>query len=113
MMRKLFNPVLVLLLGVALFSGCSKNGERSPEESNQVATANVQKVTLDVQGMTCSGCEYNVESALKKVDGVAAVKADYKKAMAEIQYDPSVASVEEMVAAVNKTGYKASAPKTN
>ncbi len=74
---------------------------------------NIEKVTLDVQGMTCSGCEYNVESALKKIDGVATVEADYSNAIAEIRYDPEFANVEKFVAAVNKSGYKATAPKKN
>jgi copper chaperone CopZ len=68
-------------------------------------------VTLDVKGMTCSGCEYSVESALKKVKGVTAADADFKKANAVIEYDTKAVKVERLVEAVNKTGYKATEPE--
>jgi len=29
--------------------------------------------------MSCSGCEFNVENAVKKLDGIIQVDADYKK----------------------------------
>ena len=37
--------------------------------------------------------------------------ADAGKGIAEVEYDPKVAKVEQLVEAVNKTGYKATAPE--
>ncbi len=115
MLTKISNLGFLAVFAATLFLGCGQYNEKSQaNNSKEVATAmNIEKVTLDVQGMTCSGCEYNVESALKKINGVATVKVDHSNAIAEIQYNSEIANVKEMVAAVNKTGYKATAPKKN
>ena len=35
----------------------------------------ISEVTIPVEGMTCSGCEFNIENAVKKLDGIIKVKA--------------------------------------
>ncbi len=110
MLRKLLQISIVSLVGAVLFSGCGKYADNShAEESKEVTSANIEKITLDVQGMTCSGCEHAVESALKKIDGVAKAKADFTHDMAEVQFDPDIISVEQLVDAVNGTGFSAKA----
>jgi copper chaperone CopZ len=114
MLIRLVSLGLISLLVAVLSVSCGQNNEQSNSETSQAAAAaNLKKVTLDVQGMTCSGCEYNVESALKKLDGVAKVKADYKENKAEVEFDPQIASVEELVETVNSIGYSAKAPNLN
>lgn len=110
MFKKSIISGMVLLLSFAVFSGCSKSADANDKDGAKKSNSVTQQVTLDVKGMTCSGCEYSVESALKKVEGVKKVSADHKKAVAVVEYDPETASVGEMVEAVNKTGYKAAAP---
>ena len=110
MSRKLVSVGLVSLLFAVLLVCCGQNNEQSSSNtSKEVVTMNVKKVTLDVQGMTCSGCEHAVESALKKIDGVAKAKADFTHDMAEVQFDPDIISVEQLVDAVNGTGFSAKA----
>ena len=109
MLRHLTLTGFVLLFSAFLFASCSKSVDASDNGDAKKTKSVTKKVTLDVQGMTCAGCEYNVESALKKIDGVTKVEADAGKAVAMVEYDPKVAQIDQMVAAVNKTGYKASA----
>lgn len=112
MLRKVLTSGLVSILASVLFLGCGKYDEKQQgNESSEVAALNTKKVTLDVQGMTCSGCEYNVESALNKIDGVAEVKADYASNSAQVEFDPKRASLDQLIVAVNESGYKAKAPK--
>ena len=56
---------------------------------------------------TLSGCEYNVESALKKIDGVTKVKAAFAQHSAAVEFDPEAATVVQLVQAVNGLGYTA------
>jgi P-type Cu+ transporter len=67
--------------------------------------------TLDLQvgGMTCASCARRVEKALNKVPGVTAT-VNYATEKARVTLDASVAT-EDLVAAVNKTGYTARLPK--
>lgn len=113
MLKKMFTLSVTILFSAVLIAGCGKKSDVPAAKTTknlQDASTATKLVTLDVQGMTCSGCEYNVKSALKKVDGVKEVDASSKNAVAIVRYDPKLANVEEMVAAVNQSGYKASAP---
>ncbi len=101
---------LVLLLGAALIFSCAKTQTEKPGEAIAV---NVQKVKLDIEGMTCSGCAFGVETALKKVDGVKQAEASFDEKFAEVEFDPSVAKVDQLVEVVNKAGFKAKAGNMN
>jgi len=46
----------------------------------------VKKRTIKVSGMTCGGCEKNIENALSEIDGISEVKAD-RKGSVYIEYD--------------------------
>lgn len=63
------------------------------------------KVTLQVQGMTCAACPITVKKALKKVSGVAAVTVDYKAGTAEVSYDPKKVNPGELAKATTEAGY--------
>lgn len=61
---------------------------------------------LSVDRMSCTGCESNVEAALRGVSGVTDVEADHEAGSVTVEGD---ADVDELVAAVDDAGYEASA----
>ncbi len=61
---------------------------------------------IPVEGMTCSGCELNIEKAVKKLDGIIKVKADHQKGEVNIKFEKGKVNINDMVKAINKTGYK-------
>jgi len=63
-------------------------------------------LTLDIDGMSCEHCVRAVRRALEQVDGVRV--DDVAIGTARVTYDPALASVEEIVDAVNDEGYSAS-----
>ncbi len=69
------------------------------------------QITIPVKGMTCATCELSVNSAVKKLPGVFDVKASAKNQTALVSYDPDKTSLDEIISAINKTGYKAEKPK--
>ncbi|EQB63180.1 MAG: hypothetical protein RBG1_1C00001G0759 [candidate division Zixibacteria bacterium RBG-1] len=82
-------------------------------EPAQKATSNkeeavTQKAVLNVSGMTCGGCASEVKSALTKVNGVKECKVSWKEGKAEVGFTGDPAKANELVKAVNKTGFKAS-----
>lgn len=68
-----------------------------------------EKITLQVKGMTCNHCVMHVTRALKSLSGVSNAEVSLEKKNAEVSYDPSVVSPDEMIKAVNETGYQATA----
>jgi len=69
--------------------------------------ANSKTVTLQVQGMTCGGCAAMIEGALSKIKGVQTARVSLKEELAVVQFDPAQVDEKELVAAVEKAGYKA------
>jgi copper chaperone CopZ len=70
-----------------------------------VQESQVQTITFDIEGMTCTGCEASVENAASGVNGVLEADASYDTGKATIKYDQSKTDRETIVAAINKTGF--------
>ncbi len=68
------------------------------------------RVVIPVEGMTCGGCASAINLTLKRLDGVLFAQADPEKGTATVIYEKDKLSAEEIVGAINKTGYKASPP---
>jgi mercuric ion binding protein len=65
------------------------------------------KVALKVDGMMCSACSAKVTEALKQVEGVKAADVSLDKKLAVVCFDSAKTSADKLVAAVNKTEFKA------
>ena len=65
-----------------------------------------QKVKLNIQGMTCQGCEEHVNTALSKVNGVIDYKTSYATKKSLVTFDLSKVNVTTLTNTINKTGYK-------
>ena len=67
-----------------------------------------QSVTLQVEGMTCAGCEAGVEAALLRVPGVALADASYDDGAVVVGLQAGVGiSTAELVGAIESAGYTA------
>ncbi len=62
-------------------------------------------VTFPVTGMTCASCVRRIEKALSRVDGVEEASVNLATEKARVVYDPTVASLDQMKAAIEKAGY--------
>ncbi len=76
--------------------------------SNPGAT-DLERLSVDVQGMNCASCVSRVERALNALEGVHAT-VNLATERANVEYDPARASVDEIAAAVASTGYRARMP---
>jgi len=59
--------------------------------------------TLAVSGMSCTGCESNVESAVSELAGVQAVDADHEAGTVTVEGDVDQGAVES---AIEDSGYE-------
>ena len=60
---------------------------------------------FSVKGMTCDNCVRHVQQALQTVAGVSSVSVNLNNQQATLEYDPAIAKVEAMAAAVSEAGY--------
>ena len=65
-------------------------------------------VELKVEGMTCDGCVRGVTKKLSGIAGVERAQVNLAAAKATVDYDDSRVNPDQMIAAVEQIGYKAS-----
>jgi Cu+-exporting ATPase len=70
------------------------------------------KVEFPVTGMTCANCAANIERALnKKVPGVVSAAVNFASERAAVEYIPGVATLPDMVTAIEAAGYGVISPE--
>jgi Cu+-exporting ATPase len=68
-------------------------------------------VEIPITGMTCANCAMTIERTLKKkVPGVVDASVNFASERARVDYIPSVASVDDLIAAIKGAGYGAIRP---
>lgn len=65
----------------------------------------IKREKFKVYEMTCSSCENRVERAIKKLDGVLKVKANYSEQSCEIVYDDELCNQLKIKSAIKSAGY--------
>lgn len=65
------------------------------------------KKTYIVSDMACSNCALRIESIEDELPGVKEVNASYHKQRMVVEFDETVVSDEQILAAVRKKGYTA------
>ena len=63
--------------------------------------------TLRAEGFSCPSCVAKIEKGLGQLPGVSSTKVHFASARIEVDHDPAVTSVDDLVAAVGKLGYVA------
>ncbi|WP_284641861.1 heavy metal translocating P-type ATPase [Paenibacillus silviterrae] len=78
------------------------------EQKIQALGYGVVRETADftITGMTCAACATRIEKGLNKLEGVKAT-VNLALETAHVEYNPAVVSVSDMIARVEKIGYKA------
>jgi Cu+-exporting ATPase len=70
-------------------------------------STSTSKLTLEVKGMHCAGCVAAVEKSLKAQAGVVDAVVNLTTERALVHFAPQAVSPEQLVEAVNATGYQA------
>ena len=68
---------------------------------------NIEQINLDIGGMTCQACASRIEKVLSKKPAIAQADVNFANETAQIRFDPSQTSVDEILQWVKKTGFEA------
>jgi Cu2+-exporting ATPase len=74
---------------------------------DQVPGSSLRRIGLGLSGMYCAACSITIEDALRGVPGVSDVQVQAASQRARITLDPSAVRLSDLVAAVQRVGYKA------
>lgn len=66
-----------------------------------------RKITMSIDGMTCSSCSAAVTRAVSKLEGVKSADVNIATNKGVFEYDPNAVRISEIKNVINKAGYKA------
>ncbi|MBL4752705.1 MAG: mercuric transport protein MerTP [Flavobacteriales bacterium] len=78
-----------------------------------VESSNIQETSFQITGMTCTGCEEHIKHAVAQLPGFIEANANYENSSAAVKFDKSKSTIEEVIAAINETGYTVSEHTNN
>lgn len=99
----------ILFVSVALYTFPSYSGVFFPEvtKASSNNSTHIVEAKLDIEGMSCTGCENSINYALKTEDGVLAAESSYKTGVAKVKFDETKVDMKKLKKAVTeKAGYK-------
>lgn len=77
------------------------------ERKDKVMTDTLTHTLLRSDELSCPSCVPKIEKALQAVPGVATARVKFASGRIEVEHDPNLADVSDLVSAVAKTGYAA------
>src|SRR5438128_10274267 len=99
----------ILLLSVAL---CVAFFLHEPHGRPQLPVSQAGAVVIiPVEGMSCVSCAATVKKTLQTIAGVAEVEVSLEHRTARIRYVDGKVSPDQLVAAINRLGYRAGLPR--
>lgn len=65
----------------------------------------MEKVTLNVQGMSCNHCIKAVEGSVGELNGVSSVKVNLKANTVDVEYNNQEVSLDKIKETIDDQGY--------
>ncbi len=65
----------------------------------------MEKIVLNVEGMSCEHCVKSIKSALGELDGIKSVDVSLEEKTVTVEYDEESVTVEDMKNAIEDQGY--------
>jgi len=110
MITLVVSTLLVLGFGALNVSRYVSANTPIPAQRETQLANGLNRVVVSVEGLSCVACEIPVRRALRHVDGVKSVQVNAGTKTAAVDYEPTKTNPEQLVAAINSTGYRASLP---
>ena len=66
----------------------------------------MEKITLNVQGMSCNHCVKSIEGSVGELKGVSTVKVHLDNGTVDVEYNPNEASLEKIKETIDDQGYE-------
>lgn len=106
-MKNILNLLLVSLLLTTL--ACSSDSQKPVKEKPQKLEKIVAPTIwaeLQVEGMTCTGCENSINKKVSALAGIGEVSSSHEKGVARVQLDTTQTQLKVIIEAIEKLGYK-------
>lgn len=108
-MRKI---LMILAAGVILFA-CNRETKTSGNATTETPlAAEWVEVVLNVDGMTCDGCEKAIKAGVESLEGIESVESSHEEGWTKVKFDKNLTSLEDIEGKITDTGYVVKGEKT-
>ena len=99
--------IMMILIAAVLLAGCNSTSKKADETAanSEAVAAELVEVVINVDGMTCDGCENAIKAGVESLDGIASVESSHEEGWTKVKYDKAVTSVEDIEGKITDTGY--------
>lgn len=105
------NSILGLSLIVVMLVACkAKTSETTSTESSKTTDLIVNpsalvQMDLNVEGMTCTGCESTINTGVSEIAGVIEVKSSFQDGKTVVKFDSTQTSIAKISEVIAGKGY--------
>jgi len=77
------------------------------QKKNNIVTnqVDIKRTEIQIEGMTCTGCEEHITHEVNKLTGIIKTTASYESGNAIIEFNQTQTNIEEIQKAIERTGY--------
>lgn len=68
----------------------------------------MKDIIIKIDGMTCKHCVANITEDVSEIKGVSAINISLEDKNANVSFDESAVSIDDIVATIKKLGFEAS-----
>lgn len=104
---KVFSSLLIFI--AFILAGCNNTPEGKNEQTKEKAQVNAENVVLidiDVNGMTCTGCENTIKNGVSELEGIVSVEASHLDGKTYVKADTSLVNPEQIKEVIKEKGYE-------
>jgi len=105
--RFLLIPVLFIAFSCQNAPKETSQESEPVEETTAEEMLNAQKIEINIEGMTCTGCENAIQKTIDEFDGVYTSKADHENGIAVVELDSTKVDIKKVKEAIDELGYVA------
>ena len=66
----------------------------------------MKKIEIKIEGMHCEGCSKRLTKVLSNVEGVNTAEVSLENKLADIEYDETIAKIENFYEAIEGAGFE-------
>ena len=98
--------LMIVLMASLFMIGCNNTAKKTDDAASENLSAEWVEVTLNVEGMTCTGCENSVNAGVESLEGISTVESSFEEGWTKVKYDKSTTTIAEIEGKITDTGYE-------
>lgn len=103
-MKKLFFVIIVFISLAACNSATTD--QKTDTQAVKIDSTKLASFIVQVKGMTCTGCENTVKTAIAELPGVTDASASFNDGIAKVTYDTTLVEGQQIAKAITDKGYE-------